>query len=237
MTTHERFSIVWKQVDQELSERFYVPGYRGFLPFLISGDSLVSLEAGDSVELTEWQLLAGIVYGLHEFDHDTQPWHNPEDRHTLTYLLDVLGNGFNFSDPEKMLLDVAFKLREANGHDVSRIALLTALELIPFSSKIRSDLICDTWAVASETDDRSILKPVPDLVMETTLNVLIHDAKEVICYYGLCAMILLHYDEKEIDGYLKDFVYPNIQLRRLKERIKSLLENPEDRTIRELLVT
>ena len=107
MTERERYSLVWKEADAVLSERFYVPGYRGFLPFFISGKDLDSLQAGESVELTEWQLLAGILCGLYEIDNQPKPWHKADDRNTLTYLLDVLRNGFNFEDPEKMLLDVA----------------------------------------------------------------------------------------------------------------------------------
>lgn len=237
MAESERYSIVWKEADEKLSERFHVPGYRGFLPFFISGKMLDMLEAGDSIELTEWQLLAGILYGLDEFDNHSKPWHKAEDRDTLTYLLDVMRNGFDFEDSEKMLLDVAYKLRETNGNGASRTVLLTSLGLIPFSSKIRSDLICDSWAVAAEMNDLSILKPIPSLVMEATLTELIHDAKGVVCYYGLCAMVLLDYEADEIENYLNEFIYPNVELKSLKVKIKDLLGNTTGFTVRDLQVT
>jgi hypothetical protein len=237
MLERERYSIVWKEADEALAARFHVPGYRGFLPFFISGNSLDLLEAGDSVELTEWQLLAGILYGLDEFDNHAKPWHKAEDRHTLTYLLDVMRNGFDFADPEKMLLDVAYKLRETNGNKASRTVLSTGLGLIPFSSKIRSDLICDTWAIAAEMNDPSMLELIPSLVMETTLTELIHAAKEVICYYGLCSMVLLDYAPEEIENYLNEFIYPNVELRSLKVKIKDLLENTTSFTVGDLRVT
>lgn len=233
-----RFSLVWNQCGGNgLAERFYVPGYNGFLPFFISGSELTAMEKGEKIELHERALLEGILYGLNEFDNDPKPWHRNEDRHTLTYLLDVLRNGFNFESPEKLLLDCAYNLRERNGSRGSRIVLLNGIELVPFSSKIRSDLICDTWIVAAQDDDLELLKPIPEWAMETTLSELIDGAKEVVCYYGLCAMALVEKDSDEIAAYLNDFVYPNVEMRALKIKIKDLLENPSGYSIKDLEIT
>lgn len=238
MSNHERYSIVWKECgDNQIAERFHVPGYDGLLPFFISGAELVAMENGEVITLHESELLEGILYGLYEFDKDPKPWHRKKDRHTLTYLLDVLSNGFNFETPEKLILDTAFNLRERNGSRASSTVLLNGIELVPFSSKIRSDLICDTWAVAAEVDNLDLLRPIPEWVMETTLSELVPSAKEVICYYGFCAMVLLKNDIEDVEPYLNDFVYPNVELQALKVKIKDLLENSDGFSIESLQIT
>jgi hypothetical protein len=63
------------------------------------------------VQLREEHLLKGILYGLYEFDHHPNFWHQRQDRDTLLYLLDVLGNGFRFESPEKMILDIAVNVK------------------------------------------------------------------------------------------------------------------------------
>ena len=155
----------------------------------------------------------------------------------MLYLLDVLGNGFECEDPEKMILDVAPDLRETNGSDTSRIVLEVGAELIPTSSKIKSDLICDLWAMVSDSEEESsLLEEIVDLVQKTTLNEVNSYAKELICYYGLCAMVFLD-REDEIDSYLSEYVFPNISMGKLKTKIRDLLENPKSFRPSELRVT
>lgn len=50
------------------------------------------MEKKEGVELKEEHLLKGLLYGLYEFDHHSKPWHRKEDRETLLYLLDKIGN-------------------------------------------------------------------------------------------------------------------------------------------------
>jgi hypothetical protein len=151
--------------------------------------------------------------------------------------LDILGQGFGFDDPEKLILDVAAGMREKNGSEVSRIVLHTGLKLFPFSSKVRSDLICDTWNVLSQYgNDEVLLNDVVDLTSETYLKDVLPDAKEVICYYGLCALVLNNAEVDEITSYLQEFVYPNVNLSSLKVKIKDLLDNPTAFSARDLKV-
>jgi len=163
-----------------------------------------------------------------------RPWHKVEYRDTYLYLLDVLGQGFGFNDSEKLILNTAASCRDINGSAVSRQLLLTGLDLIPFSSKIRSDLICDTWAVAAETNDPELLRSIPEWVMETTLSTLLKRARENICYYGLCAMVKAGFDTDDVEAYLRDFVYPNIRNQLLKVKIGDLLVDPESHSIEDL---
>jgi hypothetical protein len=103
-------------------------------------------------------------------------------------LLDVLGNGFKFESPERMVLDVAASLREEVGNSASRIVLEVGKGLIPTSAKIKSDLVCDLWAVIADGDgEDDWFNKIIDLVAETNLDEIHPDAREIICYYGsLC---------------------------------------------------
>lgn len=230
MPQTERYSIVWQEcgTNSRHAVRFYVPGYEGYLPFFVWGQELERLENKQSVELREEHLLKGILYGLYEFDHNPKPWHQKKDRETLLYLLDVLGNGFKYENPEKMILDVAYNVREKNGNGASRIILEVGNNLMPQSSKIKSDLVCDLWAVISEQEEsKELLNEIITLIDQMDLSDIHPDAKEVVCYYGLCALVFLN-DNSGISEYLPKFVYPNIKMRQLKDKIRALLEKPQD---------
>jgi len=227
MAEKERYSIVWQKcgTNSRAAERFFVPGYEGYLPFFIWGDELDAFEKKEKVEFREEHLLKGILYGLYEFDHHPKPWHHKKDRETFLYLLDVLGNGFEFDSPEKMILDIAYGVREKNGNGASRIVLETGNNLIPQSSRIKSDLICDLWAVISEHGEKiELFEEIIRLVDKIDFAEIHSDAKEIVCYYGLCSMVFLK-NENDIANYLPKYIYPNVAMRQLKNKIKKLLEN------------
>ena len=201
MPDTERYSIVWQEcgTNSRYAERFYVPGYEGHLPFFVWGAELDSLEKNEKVELREEHLLKGILYGLYEFDHHTNPWHKKKDRETLLYLLDVLGNGFKYDSPEKMVLDIAYSVRGKNGNGASRIVLEVGNSLIPQSSKIKSDLICDLWAVISEKEENNdLFKEIITLIYQMDFSEIHSDAKEIVCYYGLCALVFTNDERRNI---------------------------------------
>ncbi|HMS42794.1 MAG TPA: hypothetical protein PKE69_21370 [Pyrinomonadaceae bacterium] len=238
MSQFEDYSLVWQKCssDGKLAEKYFVPGFEGSLPFLLSGNDILQFEEG-KVEVNEETLLKGIFIGLFELENDPKPWHRDKDKETYLYLLDVLGNGFGFKDPEQLILDVAASVRVKNGNTLSRIVLKTGLNLIPFSSKIRSDLVCDTWAVISENESHSYLfDEIIELASETYLESLLPDAKEVVCYYKLCAMVLSEESIVDIEMYLKEFIYPNVKLQTLKVKIKELLENSNSISAKDLRV-
>jgi len=225
MPDTERYSIVWQECgsNSRYAERFCVPGYEGYLPFFVWGTELDSLENEEKVELREEHLLKGILYGLYEFEHNPKSWH---DKKTLLCLLDVLGNGFKYDNPEKMILDIAYNVRGKNGNSASRIILEVGNNLIPESSKIKSDLICDLWAVISEQEENNeLFKEIIILIDQMDFSLIHSDAKEIVCYYGLCALVFMN-DDDGISEYLPEYVYPNIEMSKLKNNIKALLENP-----------
>ena len=228
MAEAQRYGNVWLEcgAHSRLAERFLVPGYEGYLPFFLWGDELAAFERKEKVEFREEQLLKGILFGLYEFDLNPKLWHHKKDRGTLLYLLDDLGNGFGFESPEKMILEVAFSMREQNWNHASRIVLEVGNGLIPESAEVKSDLIGDLWAIAAEFgEEESLFEEIISLVAQTDLDEINADAREITCYYGLCALVFLG-RESDIPGYLDEYIYPHVSMSKLKLNITALLENP-----------
>ena len=159
-----------------------------------------------------------------------------EDRGVLIYLLDILGKGFDFESREKTILDVASGMRENNWNGASRVVLEVGNELVPESSKIKSQLINDLWAIAAEFgEEESLFEEIIGLLKKIDLAEINPDAREVICYYGLCSLVLLG-RTSEIPAYLTDYVYPNVSTSKLKLKITALLGNPRGYRPSDLLI-
>lgn len=238
MAEVQRYGNVWIDcgANNRMAERFYVPGYQGFLPFFLWGDELAAFERNEKVEFREEQLLKGILFGLYEFDLNPKLWGRKKDRGTLLGLLDVLGNGFGFESPEKMILEVAFSMREKNWYGASRVVLEVGNGLIPESFEIKSDLVGDLWAIAAEFgEEESLFEEILSLVEQTDLGAINTDAKEIVSYYGLCSLVFLG-RENDIPAYLAEYIYPNISMSKLKLNITALLENPDGYSPAELKV-
>lgn len=234
-----QYSVVWQKCSKnsKISSRFYVPEYEGYLPFFIWGDELSAFKEKKEIQLREEQLLKGILFGLYEFDNDPKPWHQEENRKTLLYLLDVLGNGFKYETPEKMVLDVAYSLREQVGNEVSCTVLDVGRNLVPDSSPIKSDLILDLWILStvSENKGKEYFERIVQLIQQIQLDKILPEAKEIICYYGFCAAVLLK-KEDLISAYLEKYVYPNVTGDDLKIKIKELLDDPEQYSAKDLMI-
>src|SRR3989338_1561520 len=221
MSKAQRYGNVWIEcgANNRMAERFFVPGYEGYLPFFLWGDELAAFERKEKVEFREEQLLKGILFGLYEFDLNPKLWHRKKDRGTLLKLLEVLGNSFGFESPEKMILEVAFSLREKNWNNASRVVLEVGNGLIPESSEIKSDLIGDLWAIAAEFgEEESLFEEIISLVAQADFDEIDTDAKEIICYYGLCSLVFLG-KKNDISGSLAEYIYPNVSMSKLKLNI------------------
>ena len=228
MAQTQKYGNVWIECakNRRMAERFHMPGYDGYLPFFLWGDQLAAFERHEKVSFREEQLLKGILFGLYEFDLNPKLWDRKEDRAALIYLLQTLGNRFGFETPERMILDVAYDMREKNWNGASRIVLEVGSELIPESSQIKSDLISDLWAIAAELGaEESLFEEIMGLLRTVDLDEISPDAREIICYYGLCSLVFLE-RKNDIPDFLDDYIYPNVSMSRLKLNITALLENP-----------
>lgn len=225
----QMYSLVWQQCGKNsvIAKRFYVPGYDKYLPFFLSGDDVLCLEKGQNVRLKEEQLLKGILYGLYEFELSGHPPPLVEiDKSTLLYLLDFLGNGFKFDNPESVILDTAGAVREINGSMASSIMLRTGINLIPQSSKIKSDLIMNLSELIKDTSYEHLhnqyCEDVLNLIPKIDFEDILSEAKEIVSYLGLEALMHLKWYDR-VPAFLENYIYPNVKDRGLKIKIRDML--------------
>jgi len=230
ISENENCTIVWQGCvkNSSCAKRFYVPNYEGVLPFFISGVGDEALDYAKTVGFKEVDLMKGILYGLYEFDHQTKPWHQEKDRETLLYLLDIFEKGFKYKNQEAMILNVSANVRKESGNATSRIVLEVGNILVPQSSKIKSDLIFDLWEVICKKEESNkLFKEVINLIYQIDLLEINSMAKEIICFYGLCALVFLR-QLGSIDSYLQKYIYPNVKMKELTDAIDALLRTPNN---------
>lgn len=234
-------TVVWKECEagSSLAERFHVPTFAGYLPFFVEGEDVAQAEQGHDLELNEEQLLKGILYGFAEFNAGGKPWCQETSRNTYLWLLDCLGNGFNFESPEQMILEASGRVRERSGCGASSVVLSNGVALIPTSSKIRADLVLDLWQASSEENDdvarKDSLSRIPQLIGELEMADVNASAKEAIAYYGLASLVLLGRSDATED-YLPKYIYPYVSTKALKDKVKTMVEKPETVTQAELTI-
>lgn len=189
------------------------------------------------MELNDLHLAKGILYGLYEPNPDNPRARRAEGKETYVYLMKVLYKAFNSPSLEKFILDISANARDVNGTKASYIMLKVGRKLCPDSSLIISDLVMDLWDVAVQANERNgTLKEIPPLVDAVDLNGVHPQAKEVLCYFGLCATVLTN-DMARLDRVLENYIYPHVTNRVLKDRVKMLLENSETITFKDLTLT
>ncbi len=157
-----------------------------------------------------------------------------DDEDVLIDLVDTLSEGYGFETLEEMVLDASSRIRNINGTTISRLMLETGHMLVPHSSKILEHLILDLWSEVSNNEDNiELLEEIPVRVKEVDLTAIHPYSKQLVCYYGLCALIFMHRARDEdylendlIDNYLKNYFYPIVADELLLNKAVALMENP-----------
>jgi len=227
----EPFKVVWKSNSDKIQEyigQFNIDGFEGSLPFFLSGQELES----NDPPLTERNLLMGVLYGLNSADKF--PLHANEK--ILTSLLNTLSKGYGYESAEEMVLDVSEKVRNMNGSRPSLVMLETGHKLVPESLEIIEHILWDLWSEISLSEENRIelLEEIPRRVKELDLSKIHPYSKQLVCYYGLCALIFMHRAKGEeylennlVDEYLKNYFYPNVSDELLSKKAVDLMANPE----------
>ena len=140
-------SVVWLPVGGKVVEMLpWLPAvptkYKGgiYLPFLQHDKEEGS--DGISFDMSEKNLLFAILIHYQEGAPTivlefVQPY--------LKSVLETLTKGYGMSGLEALILKASATIRADFGQEISRIALMSGMEIAPESSAIRSDFLLDTW--------------------------------------------------------------------------------------------
>lgn len=139
--------VVWLPVGNKVRETLpwlpEVPAkYAGgiYLPFLEIKKEEGS--GGITFEMSERSLLFAILI---EYQHGAPTLVLEIVQPYLKTVLEYLVRGYGMSGLEALILKAAATIREDFGQEISRIALMSGMEIAPESSAIRSDFLLDTW--------------------------------------------------------------------------------------------
>lgn len=225
----ESYSMFWLPVGDD--NRYYlVPDdYYDQVPWFIWGKNLEKFKATNSFNLSEECLLKGILYGLSP--SCTKVGGIIYDEDVLLAILDKLQAGFNSKSREELILDAALNVRDINGVHVANAILRTGMNLLPESSKIKSDYIVNLWEIACEKkDNASIYTEIIELIPNVDLEDILNTAKQSICYYGFCSLLLLKEDtilKQDVDKYRMQYIDGVITHEEILPKIDILLNNPD----------
>ena len=223
------FSMFWMPAGH--GNRYYlVPDdYYDQVPWFVWGENAEKLKATNTCDLSEECLLKGILYGLSPISPTIGAMIYDED--VLLAILDKLQEGFKFKSREELILDAALNVRSINGVYVANAILRTGMNLLPESSKIKSDYILSLWEIACEKkDNASIYTEIIELIPNVDLEDILNTAKESICYYGFCSLLLLKQDtilKHDVDKYRMQYIDGVITHEEIRPKIDILLNNPD----------
>ena len=224
----ESFSMLWLPVGHD-NRHYLVPDdYYDQVPWFVWGENAEKLKATNTCDLSEECLLKGILYGL---SPSSPKFAMIYDEDVLLAILDKLQEGFKFKSREELILDTALNVRSINGVYVANAILRTGMNLLPESSKIKSDYIISLWEIACEKkDNASIYTEIIELIPNVDLEDILNTAKQVICYYGFCSLLLLKEDtilKQDVDKYRMQYIDGVITHEEIRPKIDILLNNPD----------
>jgi len=238
----EKCTIVWQGAEEEntMLLGLGVTDFTGHLPFCFSGDEVTQLTNG-GVSVEPRHLLFGILVGLEELENrkSTKFWVQDTKKDKLVEILLALQTYFKKDSLEMMIMDVAYIIGEQNGYVMKSTVLKAGLTILPKSSSLRVELIMSSWIQVSQMNDEKILENIVKLLKETDLDYVgkkSSKTKELVCFYGLCALVFLKKSKEEIDDYIQEYIEPNITMNVFFEKINLLLQNPNNYTPKDMRV-
>jgi hypothetical protein len=221
------YQLVWRSCaeDPALAERFFVPDFRGELPFFTPDPVPASL--------TEEHLLKGLLTGLAEQDHAGRLCLRPKDQEALLRLVDIMRAGFSFEGVEELVLETSGQLRAQHGSRPAIAALSTGSLLAPASSKIKADLILDLWAVGHQVETAgdsntamALRAQIPPLFGALDSVSVPPGTFEACCYFTLASRHLAgaFVEEGSLEDFLVESVIEHVKHPQLKAKVQAITD-------------
>lgn len=229
------YELVWLSCKARpaVAERFFVPTFRGELPFLVAADRADDAET-DPLGLNEEQLLHGLLCTFAERDNDGYLVARPEGTDTFLELFEIMRQGFGFEDYERLVLETSGILRTRFGVQPSQACLSAGRLLAPDSAQIRADLMLDLWVASREAADNALAIQYRRLLPElfTGLKASAIPAKTyALCVYLNLAARYLRDDFAEagsLESFLVEDVIEHIRDEELKAKLKLVFDAVRD---------
>ena len=135
-----------------------------WLPYLVEGEGLARLDAGQGVPFDDYDLAQGILAAY--FERPAEPGAPPDLTPYLSCALDELVTAFQRPSLEVMVLELARGLGQRHGWALAREALRTGRTLLPESPQIACDYVVALWRMLESkeaSEPVAVLHEVLDL--------------------------------------------------------------------------
>lgn len=234
----KKYSIIWNSfsVDTPLAKRFGITDDEVYLPHFLEGDELIKMENNQDVTIDDLQLAKGILMGWNTTKaslvlpvNDFKP--------TFITIMNKLKSAFGFEDMEIFIGNLIQLIRDEIGDNAAYTALKGALGILPDNSRVKSDLIINSWRIL-KTDDSpdqtSLFKDIIKYYEEINFNDIFPHLVEMLDYMYLASL------DQSGKLQLKERFYEDVAVNRithelLKEKVEVLM-NIEDVEFEDLKV-
>jgi hypothetical protein len=135
-----------------------------WLPYLVEGDGLAKLDAGQGVPFDDYDLAQGILAAY--FEAPAEPSAPRDLAPYLSCALDELVTAFQRPSLEVMVLELARGMGQRHGWVLAREALRTGRALLPESPQIACDYVVALWRMLESreaTEPGAVLHEILDL--------------------------------------------------------------------------
>lgn len=186
----ETYRILWAPCPRESHVGRRIGADRDlWLPYLVEGDALAKLAAGEGVPLDDYELLQGILAAY--FEQPSEPHAPPNLQPYLSCALDELVAAFQRPSLEAMVLEVARAMGLRHGWSLARQALQTGRTLLPDSVQIECDYVVALWRMletGEAAEPTALLHEILDLAPTANSSRLRPMAREYLALVHLGAM-------------------------------------------------
>jgi hypothetical protein len=159
-----------------------------FLPYLVEGEGLAKLEAGQGVPFDDHDLAQGILAAY--FERPSDPAAPKDLQPYLACALDELVAAFRRPSLEVLVLEISRAMGLRHGWALAREALRTGRALLPDSAQVACDYVVALWRMleAGEGQRDGLLREILELAPAADAPGLRPMAREFLALVHLAAM-------------------------------------------------
>lgn len=190
MPSSATYRILWAPCPRESDVGRRIGADRDlWLPYLVEGDGLARLDAGQGVPMDDHDLAQGILAAY--FERPAEPGAPKDLQPYLSCALDELVAAFQRPSLEAMVLEIARAMGLRHGWSLGCQALRTGRALLPDSAQVACDYVVALWRTleaGEPAEPRAVLREILDLVPASDSDGLRPMAREYLALVHLGAL-------------------------------------------------